>query len=322
MMGAQHKNTEDGERRCAIPPRLSFLWAFQFPRLEWTAAGWGWDSPSGCLAPVCCRNDVGKNEKDVLWVTFCKHKQPRCLENKKLLVLTLLLSHSLTWSSPGCTALCSFHSARRRSHLWGRAYENESACFSVLQSHSATDFPLRRKSCLFSKIPGCWCWKPFVFRPVHIPSTIPQGYSLPLTLCPRASTTVLLPITANGVHSCTHNRAGCFFQWHRAAQEKNVRKCWDKRKGGAGEVSNSCCDCTAIISQEMERKHIHLWPLSIYMSSFRKYQIQKMKSGHCHSVIFVSKNIFQMNLFKLVKIFLQVWWQQLWLLTIKMLLIN
>lgn len=34
------------------------------------------------------------------------------------------------------------------------------------------------------------------------PSTMPHGYSLPLTLWPRASTTVLLPITAKGVLSC------------------------------------------------------------------------------------------------------------------------
>lgn len=54
------------------------------------------------------------------------------------------------------------------------------------------------------------CTKKMVFPLMPIPSTIPQGYSLPLTLCPRASTTVLLPITANGVHSCTkrHTKVG------------------------------------------------------------------------------------------------------------------
>lgn len=54
------------------------------------------------------------------------------------------------------------------------------------------------------------CAKKTFFPLMPIPSTIPQGYSLPLTLCPRASTTVLLPITANGVHSCAqrHTRVG------------------------------------------------------------------------------------------------------------------
>lgn len=121
---------------------------------------------------------------------------------------------SRTWSSPVCTALCSFHSGRRRLRLWGRACGNESACSSVSQSHSAIGFPLRKEIHIINFIDPVKTCKifQFTFRLnkaeqtwniwVCIPSTIPQGYSLPLTLCPRASTTVLLPITANGVHSC------------------------------------------------------------------------------------------------------------------------
>lgn len=125
---------------------------------------------------------------------------------------------SRTWSSPVCTALCSFHSGRRRLRLWGRACGNESACSSVSQSHSAIGFPLRKEICIINfinQVKTCKLFQ-FTFRlnkaeqtwniRVCIPSTIPQGYSLPLTLCPRASTTVLLPITANGVHSCRRRR--------------------------------------------------------------------------------------------------------------------
>lgn len=53
-----------------------------------------------------------------------------------------LSARTRTWSSLGCTGLCSFHSERHRSHLWGRACATESACSSVWQSHSVTGFPL------------------------------------------------------------------------------------------------------------------------------------------------------------------------------------
>lgn len=134
-----------------IPPHLSFWLVSQFPHLEWTAAGWGWDSPYGCPEPVYWekkkkekkrkrrmrRDEVGKSEvKSVNISSFLWGLQYPLTSD------SFALSQH-TWSSPVCTVLCSSRSGRRRSRLWGRACATESACSSVSQNHNATGFPLK-----------------------------------------------------------------------------------------------------------------------------------------------------------------------------------